>query len=137
MKIVIANSVGIDKEGYYIVHSPSRWSWGWKNYPEVFTYYPWELAYTSSLLKKETDHEILFIDGCLEKLDQGNYFKRVVDESPDWLIMESSARTINEDMKLAVSIKEACSTKLVFCGPHPMAYPKETLRTADYICIGE
>ena len=60
MKIAIANSVGLDREGYYIIHSPSRWSWGQKNNKNAFTYYPWELAYTSSLLKRETDYEIRF-----------------------------------------------------------------------------
>ncbi|MFH0925390.1 MAG: radical SAM protein, partial [bacterium] len=137
MKILLANSVGIDKEGYYIVHSPSRWSWGWKNYPEVFTYYPWELAYTSSLLKKETTHEVKFIDGCLEKLNRKEYLKRINVEKPDWLIMESSSRTINEDIELAKSVKEIYGTSLIFCGAHPTAYPQETLKIADYVCIGE
>ena len=35
MKIVIANSVGVDSNGYHMVHVPSRWSLGVKNLPIV------------------------------------------------------------------------------------------------------
>ena len=65
MKVVIANSVGIDKEGNYIIHSPSRWSVGVKDKSCWFAYYPWELAYLSSLLKSRTDFNVKMIDGCM------------------------------------------------------------------------
>ena len=53
MNIIVANSVGIDRDGYHMVHVPSRWSLGIKNFTNC-GYYPWQLAYTSSLLKRET-----------------------------------------------------------------------------------
>ena len=64
MKIVLANSIGIDRHGYYIIHSPSRWSEGVRNAYHWFAYYPWELAYLSSLLKKNTQHQVALVDGC-------------------------------------------------------------------------
>lgn len=138
MKIVIANSVGIDKDGYYIVHSPSRWSFSAKDYKEQFTYYPWELAYTSSLLKKETDHKIKLLDGCLEKWNFAAYFDRLREEKPDWLVMEPSSRTYEEDLRLALACKEVFGTKIIFCGQHPTSYPREILATGvDYVCMGE
>ena len=39
MKIVIANSVGVDTNGYHMVHVPSRWSLGVKNHTNC-SYYP-------------------------------------------------------------------------------------------------
>ena len=81
MNIVICNSVGVDREGNYIVHSPSRWSFSMKNYDDVFTYYPWELCYTSSLLKQRTSHRVKFIDPCLDKLDAGETIRRIVYSS--------------------------------------------------------
>ena len=138
MKIVIANSIGIDKNGAYIIHSPSRWSEGVKNEHHWFAYYPWELACLSSLLKKETKHHICFIDGCLEKLDADSYVQKIIDLKPDWLIIESATRMIEENVEMALKVKNRLGTKLVFTGAHASAYP-ELLQNQgiDYVCVGE
>lgn len=136
MKIVVANSVGVDSNGYHMVHVPSRWSLGVKNFTNC-GYYPWELAYTSSLLKRETSHDVKFLDGALMGWDFQTYFSKLEEEKPDWLIMESSTRTLREDLRLAKAAKEAFGTRLIFTGQHPMADPETVLKTADYVCIGE
>lgn len=136
MNIIVANSVGIDQDGYHMVHVPSRWSLGVKNFTNC-GYYPWELAYTSSLLKRETNHNVKFMDGVLHAWDFETYFKHASAEKPDWLIMESSTRTIREDLRLASALKETFGTKLVFTGQHPMAHPEDILKVADHVCIGE
>jgi len=137
-KVVIANSVGIDKEGNYIIHSPSRWTVGVKEKYNWFCYYPWELAYLSSLLKKRTDFDITLVDGCLEQLNQERFYNKLVELKPDWLVMESSSRTIMEDLELANMLKADLGTKLIFTGQHPTAYPDEVLDAgADFVCIGE
>ncbi len=76
MNIVIANSVGVDTNGYHMVHVPSRWSLGVKNHTNC-SYYPWELAYTSSLLKRETNHKVKFLDGVLNAWDYDTYIQRL------------------------------------------------------------
>jgi anaerobic magnesium-protoporphyrin IX monomethyl ester cyclase len=136
MKIVVANSVGVDANGYRMVHVPSRWSLGIKNFTNC-GYYPWQLAYTSALLKRETDHQIKFLDGVLKGWDFETYFSRLKEIRPDWLTMESSSRTIDEDLRLASAAKKAFGTRLIFTGQHPMAQPEEVLKTADYVCMGE
>ena len=136
MKIVIANSVGVDSNGYHMVHVPSRWSLGVKNFTNC-GYYPWELAYTSSLLKRDTDHDIKFLDGVLNAWDFDTYMQRLREEQPDWLIMESSTRTIGEDLRLAKAAKNEFKTKVIMTGQHPMAHPEEVLKVADFVCIGE
>jgi len=136
MKIVLANAVGKDKEGYYIVHSPSRWSLGVKNYTNC-TYYPWELAYTSSLLKRETEYDIKLLDGVQKKWDFKAYFREISREKPDFFVMESSSRTIEEDKRLAGAVKNMLGAKIIFTGQHPTAFPQDVIDIADYICIGE
>lgn len=136
MKIVVANSVGVDQDGFHMVHVPSRWSLGVKNFTNC-SYYPWQLAYTSTLLKRETKHDVKMLDGVLHGWNFAAYFDHLAAEKPDWLIMESSSRTINEDLRLAVAAKKAFGTRLVFTGQHPTANPEEVLRVADYVCIGE
>lgn len=137
MRIAIANSVGIDKDGYYIIHSPSRWSWGQKNNKNAFTYYPWELAYTSSLLKQKTDFEIKFYDGCLRKWDIQAYFEKLSEFKPHFIVFESSVRTIETDKILALKCKQTFGAKIIMTGAYPTAFPEETQKWADFVCIGE
>jgi len=138
MKVVIANSVGVDNDGNYIIHSPSRWTVGVKDNFNWFTYYPWELAYLSSILKTRTDFDVKMVDGCLQKLDSSEYYKMIAAEKPDWLVMESSSRTIVDDMNLALKLKNNIGTKLIFTGQHPTAFPESVLSLgADYVCLGE
>ncbi|MBU1088048.1 MAG: B12-binding domain-containing radical SAM protein [Candidatus Omnitrophica bacterium] len=138
MKIVIANSIGKDKNADYIIHSPSRWSEAVKSKFHWFAYYPWELAYLSSLLKQQTKHQVKFIDGCLQRLDQEEYYKLIMSEKPDMLIIESATRMIEENIALALKIKAVCNTKLVFVGPHASAFPQQLIdQGIDHVCIGE
>lgn len=136
MKIVVANSVGVDQDGYHMVHVPSRWSLGVKNFTNC-SYYPWQLAYTSALLKRETPYQVKMLDGVLHGWDFAAYFDKLAAEKPDWLVMESSSRTITEDLRLADAAKKAFGTRLIFAGQHPMAKPEEVLKVADFVCIGE
>ncbi len=135
-KIVIANSVGIDSNGLAIIHSPSRWTNSSKE-KDVFAYYPWELAYTSSLLKRETDHSVKLIDGCLEKLDGNQFFERISQEEPDFLLMEPSTRTWEDDSRLMKRVKDAFDTRLIVAGQHATAFPQAVARIADFVLIGE
>lgn len=138
MKIVLANSIGIDSRGYCVIHSPSRWSEGVRNKDSWFTYYPWELAYCSSLLKKNTNHQIKFVDGCLEYLNYRQYLEKIKKECPDWLVIESATRTFNENMKLAKELKRQLGTRIVFVGHHASAFPEPVLQNGvDYVCVGE
>ncbi|MFH2145773.1 MAG: radical SAM protein [Candidatus Omnitrophota bacterium] len=138
MKIVAANSIGVDKNGYHIIHSPSRWSEGVKSKYHWFAYYPWELAYASSLLKLNTDYNVKFLDGCLERLNSNSYYERILKEKPDFLVMESATRMIDENLSLALKIKKILGTKLIFTGQHASAFPEQLKALGiDYICIGE
>ena len=92
MNVVLANSIGIDKNGIHIIHSPSRWSEGVRHPHHWFAYYPWELAYLSSLLKQQTPHRVKLLDGCLMRCTADVYYRRIIAEAPDVLIMESGTR---------------------------------------------
>ena len=132
MKVAVCNSVGIDDNGYAMIHSPSRWTNSTRDH-NVFTYYPWQLAYCSSILKRDTDHEVKFFDGCLEKLNVENFIEKVSEFGPDYLIMDSATRTIEADSKFAIELKKRFGTKLIFSGPHATTYPEEVLEFADFV----
>ncbi|MCG2712673.1 MAG: B12-binding domain-containing radical SAM protein [Candidatus Omnitrophica bacterium] len=138
MKIVVANSIGRDRKGNYIIHSPSRWSEAVKNKYHWFAYYPWELAYLSALLKHETKHRVKFVDGCLMRLGGKDYYKHIIAESPDMLVIESATRMIEENVELALKVKAATGAKIVFVGPHASAFPQKLIDMGiDYVCVGE
>lgn len=137
MKILIANSVGVDEYGNHIVHFPSRWSSS-VGKTKWFTYYPYELAYLSSLLKRETTCRIKMVDGNLLKLNADEYVKLLKAHCPDWLIMEPATITYKEDLRVALALKKEFGTKLIFAGQHAATFPKETLADGiDYVCLGE
>lgn len=136
MKVAVCNSVGIDADGYAMIHSPSRWTNSTKDL-SIFTYYPWELAYASSILKRDTDHEVKFFDGCLNKWDHRAYVEKVSEFAPDYLVMDSATRTIEADSRFAKEIKKKFGTKLIFCGPHATTFPDEVGQYADYVVLRE
>lgn len=137
MKIVIANSVGRDQEGNYYIHFPSRWT-ARMGKVQDFNYYPYELAYLSSLLKRETDFTVKMIDGNLQGLNSEEYINLLAQEKPDWLIMETASPLYHDDLRVARAIQKKSETKIIFCGQHPTAFPKEVLADGvDYVCLGE
>ncbi|VAX23180.1 hypothetical protein MNBD_NITROSPINAE02-1812 [hydrothermal vent metagenome] len=137
MKIVIANCVGIDSDGHTIIPYPSRWTTSARNHKDAFTYYPKDLGYLSTLLKRDTGHDVKLVDACLERYDKETYAKVITSEKPDWLIMESSTRTITDDLWVARKVKEVCGAKIMMTGQHPSAFAQETLKNCDVVIRGE
>lgn len=136
-KILIANSVGRNKAGDYFIHFPSRWTALVKDH-KGFTFYPYELAYLSSLLKQKTEHQVKMVDGNLKQFNAQEYFDYVKDFQPDYVIMETSTAVYNDDLEFAKKLKEAFGTKIIFTGQHPTAMPAQVLSDGvDMVCLGE
>jgi radical SAM superfamily enzyme YgiQ (UPF0313 family) len=136
-KILIANSVGKDDEGNLYILFPSRWSASVGKF-KSFNFYPYELGYLSSLIKRETDNQVKMVDGNYDNLSASEYWEKTKDYKPDWLIMESSSVVYEDDLKFALKFKKEFKTKIVFTGQHVSAYPKEALADGvDYVVVGE
>ena len=137
MRICIANSVGVSARGEHFIHFPSRWT-ALVGTEKGFTYYPYELAYLSSLLKRDTLHDVKLIDGNLLQLNAAAYSQRLLEYRPEVLIMEPSTVTFEDDLAVARTLQHTCGTKIIFVGPHASAFPAETVAEGiDYVCIGE
>lgn len=137
MKIVLANAVGVDSDGCYVVHSPSRWSFSMKGYDDVFAYYPWALAHASTLLKARTRHAVRLVDPCLERWSRAETVERVAAERPDLLLIEPSTRTWAEDSAMAAEVKARTGCRVAVAGQHATAFPDDVARTADHVLVGE
>jgi radical SAM superfamily enzyme YgiQ (UPF0313 family) len=136
-KILIANSIGKDMFGNNYILFPSRWTAS-VGKSKSFDFYPYELAYLSSLLKNEGKFDVKMIDGNFERLNWKEYFNKYKNEKPNFLVMETSTVVYQDDLKFALSFKKKFGTKLIFCGQHATAFPKEVLKDGiDYVCLGE
>ena len=112
-KILIANSVGRDEAGNNYILFPSRWTAS-VGKVKSFEFYPYELAYLSSMLKRDGRFEVKMVDGNLEKLNWCEYFKKYENEKPDYLVMESSSVVYGDDLRFALEFKKKYGTRLIF-----------------------
>ncbi len=137
MKIVLANTVGVDSDGWSIIPYASRWTTASMGFDDQYTFYPRDLAYLSSLLKRDTDHDVKLVDGCLERYNKEKYAEVLINEKPDWLVFENSTRTFREDEWIARQVKEKTGAKIMITGQHVTAFPEEGLVFADTVVQGE
>src|ERR1041384_3272143 len=125
MKIVVATAVGKSKSGKIFCIFPSRWSWLNKYHTD--TYYPFDLGYLSSMLKRDTKHAIKMVDGNYNNYTIGVYAKHLIAEKPDVIVMEADSLTYSEDMELLRQVKAATGCKVIMVGAHPTAAPEQAL----------
>lgn len=121
MKIVVTNPIGVLSSGEHAILFPSRWDWAGPRHH--FSYYPYELAYLSTLLKRECpEHEVKMLDPNHLQLNWWETVTLIEKESPDLIVTECSAMTY-PDMTKAVQLiqdhgsesKHICAW---LCGPY-------------------
>lgn len=125
MNIVIANGPRTLDNGKEVILFPSRWDSGVPG-KAPFQFYPYELAYLSSLLKRELpEATVTFLDGNLEGWDGDRYIKEIAKLQPDYLICELSALTYPTMTRVMQTLySQAYGTMVsILCGP--MAHDKE------------
>jgi anaerobic magnesium-protoporphyrin IX monomethyl ester cyclase len=116
VKIVVANSVGRLDNNQEVILFPSRWDSAVPG-RRPFAYYPYELAYLSTLLKRETDHQVKMLDGNLSLLGADDYANAIAEEEPDILATECSALTYPAMTRAMLKVKEARGCHAMLCGP--------------------
>lgn len=138
MKILIMTPVGRSETGEWIDYFPSRWSYTTGAYKQN-SYYPYNLAYLTSYLKQETDHEILMIDANFYGVDSEEYINIVDKKSPDVLIIEVDSIVAKKQIQIIEKIKSAGYIgKIILCGPYPSHHASYVLdKGADYVAVGE
>lgn len=126
MNIVIANAPGILDNGQEVILFPSRWDSGIpKGGKKPFAFYPYQLAYLSALLKRESAEgnmpaaKVTMLDGNIEGWDGDTYIQRIADLQPDVLICELSALTYPTMTRVMQTVDP---DNAILCGP--MAHDK-------------
>ena len=136
MDIIVATAIGKSRDGRYFDLFPSRWS-AMAAY-HTNTFYPYDLAYLSSMLKRDTHARVKLIDGNYQGYTIGKYVEVLTAERPDLLVLEADSLTYGEDMEMIRTLKARIPVKALLCGPYPTYAPAQALRDgADFVALGE
>ncbi|MBF0274280.1 MAG: radical SAM protein [Nitrospinae bacterium] len=138
MKVIIATPPGRFPGNKYPCPFPSRWTSVAENYP-VFIFYPYQLAYLSTLLKQDLPQlHIKMIDGTWLRFDVAEYVRFLEIEAPDYLVFETDTVTYKQSLRVALEIKKKLGTKIIMTGQYATVFPEKVLQDGcDYACIGE
>jgi len=113
----------------------------WTNTGNVI--YPIIPAYAATLLKSK-GLKVFWDDAIAEKLTYKDWFKRILKNKPDMVVIETKTPVIKRHWKIINELKkESLKTKnwklkIVLMGDHVTALPEESIKNSkvDYILIG-
>jgi anaerobic magnesium-protoporphyrin IX monomethyl ester cyclase len=101
---------------------------------------PLGLLYLASYIKEFTQHDVKVLDTQVEELNFDQIKQEIQDYNPDVVGMTTMSFTISDCLTVAELAKEVNKEiKVVFGGPHPHIFPKETINlpNVDFLTIGE
>ncbi len=126
----------------YAGRAGMRWAHTSSKSPVIsFRPFPFYMGCTAALLEK-SNHEVCVVDALAERLSDEEFFSRVKEFDPDFILAETHTPSYNNDREYMKELKEKFpKTKLILAGPHATALPeqvlKETGKFVDYIITGE
>ena len=97
--------------------------------------YPVIPAYAASLLK-QNGHTVFWDDGIAEGLDYAGWKKRILEEKPDLIAIETKTPVIQMHWKIIDELKKESledvewKLKIVLMGDHVTAFPEESLKNS-------
>lgn len=143
MRVLIANPPTVLGDRVYCA-AGARWpakriKTELKYDPNRYAPFPFFLAYTSALLKRE-GHKVNVIDAATLQMQQDEFLHAVNQRKPEMVVIETSTPTINLDLAYSKMVKELTGSKIMLVGPHASLFPAELLQEnvfVDYIGVGE
>jgi len=136
MKVLLAN-MPWQRQGRCGVRAGSRWPHIKDSSEGDYMPFPFFLAYSASLLKKN-NFEVKLIDAIAEGLSEEQFLKDVRNFDPDLILIETSTVSLEEDLAFIEKIDKKIPVAL--CGPDVNIRQEEFLREnkrISYILKGE
>ena len=103
-------------------------------------YYPYWLAHAAAYAEKQ-GHRIDLIDVPADSLSEPQWSKRILEFSPDLVVLESVTASWNSDCRTAARIRDLYpSARILMAGTHVTAMWKQTLErepAVDFVAVGE
>ncbi len=140
MKILLTNSPS------YIKDMNRRFTYGSRfacilNHPHkhkmgFYTPYMWSMGYSSSILKKDTDHNVKALDAQAKVFNDSEFIKEVKKYSPDLMVLDLPTISFSFMVELVRNLKADIGCKIGVGGLHLSGIPKETMEENDFIDFG-
>jgi radical SAM superfamily enzyme YgiQ (UPF0313 family) len=148
MKVLVANPPAYFRPNLtrHFIQAGSRWSFSLKipknsDIKDHYLPYPFFLAYTTALLKRDTDAEVRGFDADALDLDDVEFVEWVVKYRPDLVIIEVPTVSFPLTMNALKRIKdELPDVKIAVAGGHITALTEEVMREypfIDFALLGE
>lgn len=145
MKILLSNIPAYikDPERHYNGAGSQRWSATYKirkgdpgaaewKYME----YPFNIGYSTALLKRDTDWTVKAWDPCVLDLDVNDFRSYVKSYSPDILLVEVPTVAFPLMLPILGDLKKEVGFKLAISGPHITGIPEDMMNEYKFIDFG-
>ncbi|MFH2058548.1 MAG: radical SAM protein [Pseudomonadota bacterium] len=102
--------------------------------------FPFWLAYTTSLLKRDLPAVVTGIDGVVHDMTAEEFFNKIWKIKPDVLLTELTTISLRADLELLKRIKEDLGSIIIIAGNYATAVSRELLIQnlfIDFILVGE
>jgi len=145
MNILVSNLAGVNLEAddsvRHYAKAGSRWPMTVGRSRTVDYYpFPFWLAYTSALLKRDSAASVKAIDGVVRDYTAEQMFEAVVQANPGLILTELAALTAADDLDFLTRVKQAIGCTVVLAGTYPTAAGEQILAgcsAVDHIAYGE
>jgi radical SAM superfamily enzyme YgiQ (UPF0313 family) len=142
MRVLLLN-LPWNENGRLGVRAGSRWPFTSEPDNDGYIRYipfPFFLAHTASLLKKEGKNAML-IDAVAERIDEQKLIEKILQYNPELIIIETATPSFENDIRIIHKIhSNLTDSQLVLSGPHSSVFPEQILKEygfINYILIGE
>lgn len=138
MNILVANLAGVKVEAdgsvKHYIKAGSRWPMTIGRSRSVDYYpFPFWLAYTCALLKRDTQARVQGLDGVVLDLTGQELLAEITSRKPDLLVVELASLTLTDDLDFLTTVKAATGTRTVVCGNYATVNAERLL--ADNACL--
>lgn len=146
MNVAVINLPGYNKaRDRFCIKAGSRWSFAVEPLPSpvkplAYCPYPFMLSYTAQLIRRETDHRVLLLDGVAERLTWEETLDRLDQFSPDYIVTELVTVSYDDDIAFLRKARARFGCRIVAGGSHATVMWKEILEQCRWlgaVCVGE
>lgn len=138
MNVLVANLAGVKVEAdgsvKHYIKAGSRWPMTIGRSRSVDYYpFPFWLAYTSALLKRDTKASVQGLDGVVLDMTGDELLAEIISRKPNLLVVELASLTLGEDLDFLTRVKTATGCKVAVCGNYATVMHQQLVR--DNACI--
>lgn len=138
MNVLVANLAGVKIEAdgsvKHYIKAGSRWPMTIGTSRSVDYYpFPFWLAYTSALLKRDTQAAVSGLDGVVMDLTGDELLREIVARKPGLLVIELASLTLADDLAFLAKVKAATGCRVVVCGNYATVKAAELI--AEHPCL--